>query len=106
MGTISQLLVTNEQVTQFKEHFTLGGNIIKISGFNRALIASHDLNLALRFCDQLLILSRQGVLAMGTPEEVLTVDHLRTNYGIESRIEACSKGFPIVLADNAVSSKY
>ncbi len=71
-----------------------------------ALIASHDLNLALRYCDQLLILSRQGVLAMGTPEEVLSVDHLRTAYGIEGRIEACSKGFPIVLADNAVSSNY
>ncbi|GAA3924245.1 ABC transporter ATP-binding protein [Litoribacillus peritrichatus] len=67
------------------------------------LVASHDLNLALRFCDQLLILSQQGVLAMGSPDEVLTSDNLRLAYGIEGRVEQCSQGYPIVLADRAIA---
>ncbi|OUS31597.1 ABC transporter [Gammaproteobacteria bacterium 45_16_T64] len=66
-----------------------------------ALIASHDLNLALRFCDQLIMLGPGGVLAMGEPMSVLTPEHLRTAYGIEGRVERCSRGYPIVLADSA-----
>ena len=67
------------------------------------LVASHDLNLALRFCDQLLILNRDGVLAMGAPVDVLTPENLRLSYGIEGRVEQCSKGYPIVLADRAIA---
>jgi iron complex transport system ATP-binding protein len=67
------------------------------------LVASHDLNLALRFCDQLLILNKQGVLAMGAAHDVLTPENLRLAYGIEGRVERCSKGYPIVLADRAIS---
>ncbi|MFC3152752.1 ABC transporter ATP-binding protein [Litoribrevibacter euphylliae] len=67
-----------------------------------ALVASHDLNLALRFCDYVLILARQGLLALVKPEE-LTPAHLEEAYGVEGRIETCSQGFPIVLADRALS---
>ncbi len=66
-----------------------------------ALVASHDLNLALRFCDYVLILARKGVLALVTPDQ-LTPEHLAQAYGVEGRVEACSKGFPIVLADKAL----
>ena len=66
-----------------------------------AFVASHDLNLALRFCDQLLILTKGKVLAMGKPQEALTPKTLRDAYGIEGRIESCTQGYPIVLADNA-----
>ena len=66
-----------------------------------AFVASHDLNLALRFCDQVLILTKNGVLAIGKPREVLNAEHLKVAYGIEGRIEFCSEGYPIVLADRA-----
>lgn len=67
-----------------------------------AFVASHDLNLSLRFCDQVLILARGGVLAMGQPEQALTPERLQTAYGVQGRVERCSKGYPIVLADRAV----
>ncbi|MDN3518500.1 ABC transporter ATP-binding protein [Aquisalimonas lutea] len=67
-----------------------------------ALVASHDINLASRFCDQLLVLSRGGLEAMGPPAEVLSSQMLRTVYGVEARIESCSLGQPLVLADQAV----
>lgn len=69
-----------------------------------AFVASHDLNLALRFCDQVLLLAKDGVLAMGDPEQVLNADYLYKAYGIEGRIETCSQGYPIVLADKAATA--
>ncbi len=67
-----------------------------------ALFACHDLNLALRFCDQVLVLGNGGALALGPPKTVLSPEHLRLAYGIEGRIESCSQGYPIVMADRAV----
>ncbi len=67
-----------------------------------ALVACHDVNLALRFCDQILLLAPEKLLAMGKAKEVLTPEHLRIAYNIEGRIESCSQGYPIVLADSAV----
>lgn len=64
-----------------------------------ALVASHDLNLALRFCDQILMLHAGGVLAFGPPVQVLTPELLRQAYRVKARIERCSQGYPIVLAD-------
>lgn len=64
-----------------------------------ALVASHDLNLALRFCDQVLVLAPGGDAVMGAPGDILTPDLLARTYGIKARIEHCSQGYPIVLAD-------
>lgn len=68
------------------------------------LVAIHDINLALRFCDQLLVLGPHGLLAMGEPKSVLTPDILQQAYGIRGRVEKCSKGYPIVLVDEALST--
>lgn len=68
-----------------------------------ALVASHDLNLALRFCDQILVLGPGGDAVLGEPEQVLTPALLERTYGIEARIERCSRGLPMVLADRPLS---
>lgn len=68
-----------------------------------ALVASHDLNLALRYCDQVLVLSPGGRACLGAPQETLTPELLAQTYGIEARIERCSRGHPIVLADRALA---
>lgn len=63
------------------------------------LIALHDINLALRFCDQIILFAPSGLLATGDPRQVITADHLREAYGIEARIETCSQGYPVVMSD-------
>ena len=68
-----------------------------------ALIAVHDLNLALRFCDRIAVLGQGRVLAAGRPADVLTPALLRAAYGVRARIEHCSLGHPLVLADEAIS---
>ncbi len=51
------------------------------------VIALHDLNLAARYCDQLVILNHGQVAAAGEPETVLTRDLIRTVYGIDALID-------------------
>ena len=76
-------------------------------GQTLAMIAVHDLNLALRFCDRIVVLGReQGasrLLAAGRPAEVLTPALLARAYGVRARIEQCSAGHPLVLADEALA---
>jgi len=66
-----------------------------------ALIALHDINLALRFCPTLLVLTPDGVV-QGAADQVLTPDLLRRTYGVEGRVERCSQGFAIVSIDRAL----
>ncbi len=51
-----------------------------------AIAAVHDLNMAARHCDFLILLSEGRVIAEGTPEEVLTAENVRRAYGVESVI--------------------
>jgi iron complex transport system ATP-binding protein len=46
------------------------------------LVAIHDLSLAARFCDRLMLLHAGLVIAEGTPENVLVVDHLASAFGV------------------------
>ena len=48
----------------------------------------HDLTVAARFCDRLLLLHAGTVLAEGAPDAVLTDAHLGRAYGITVRREA------------------
>ena len=61
-----------------------------------AVISIHDLNLAARFCDRLVVLHRGRIHAAGEPREVLTPEIVREVYGVEAvvRLEA---GVPHVI---------
>ena len=48
----------------------------------------HDLTMAARYCDRLLIVDGGRIVADGTPREVLTPDLLRAVYGIDARVES------------------
>jgi iron complex transport system ATP-binding protein len=54
----------------------LGGTIV---------VVLHDLNLAARYCDRLVLLDRGAVAGAGTPDEVLQPDLIRRVYGIDAR---------------------
>ena len=47
-----------------------------------AIAAIHDLQLAGRYCDRLLLLHRGQVIAQGTPGEVLTADNIEQVFGV------------------------
>jgi iron complex transport system ATP-binding protein len=47
------------------------------------IVVLHDLALAMRFCDRLVLLAEGGVLVEGAPAQVLTDAHIRRAYGVE-----------------------
>ncbi len=61
-----------------------------------AIVVMHDLSLASRFCDRLLLLHQGVPVALGRPGQVLTPEHLRDIYGIRA-VSACHQGQTYVL---------
>ncbi len=56
------------------------------------IIALHDLNLALRYTDKVLLLKDGEMYAYGTPEEVLTTESVRDVYGVDAEFVENAKG--------------
>ena len=58
----------------------------------------HDLNLAARFSDHLVLMGRGGVVAAGAPEAVMTPRHLAAAFGLRARVEPDPEtGAPMVI---------
>ncbi len=69
-------------------------NIRRYVSDNRAacLAAVHDIGLAARACDKLLLLSNGAAVATGRPEDVLTEDNLAVVYGVRAHTYQRSDG--------------
>ncbi|HYF93072.1 MAG TPA: heme ABC transporter ATP-binding protein [Symbiobacteriaceae bacterium] len=52
-----------------------------------AVAAIHDLSLAARYCDELLLLHGGRAVAAGEPADVLTPERLRTVFGVDAVVE-------------------
>ncbi|NLR76728.1 ABC transporter ATP-binding protein [Leeia aquatica] len=65
------------------------------------ILVLHDLNIALRHADQVLLMHRGGLYAQGRPEQVIRPDTLRTVYAIDTRLETCSQGRHWLMVDGA-----
>jgi iron complex transport system ATP-binding protein len=66
------------------------------------LIALHDLNHALRYCENTMVIARGEMVVSGSTEAVITPAMLRDIYRIDARIEPCSQGRPMVIVDGAI----
>jgi iron complex transport system ATP-binding protein len=56
------------------------------------LVALHDLSLAARFCDQLVLMHRGSVVTSGPPQDVLTDDRLQEVFEVDAKIGHDSLG--------------
>ncbi|MBN8035488.1 ABC transporter ATP-binding protein, partial [Vibrio vulnificus] len=61
------------------------------------VVVVHDINIALRHAEHVLMLKKGKLIAQGEPEAVITPDSLADVYGVRGRIERCSQGVPQVL---------
>ncbi|MFJ6940596.1 ABC transporter ATP-binding protein [Streptomyces sp. NPDC101132] len=52
-----------------------------------SVVALHDLNLAARYCDHLVVLDHGRVVAAGTPEDVLSPDLISAVYGVNAIVD-------------------
>ena len=62
------------------------------NGSSGALIALHDLNLAMRFCDYVVMLKDGKTIAAGPPDEAITQKTISTVYGVASEIVEGEEG--------------
>jgi len=70
-------------------------NIVREKGIS-AIMAIHDLNLALRYADRIIMMNSGTVFAAGDPVSVLTPDNIRQVYGVEAEVNN-NNGRPYIL---------
>lgn len=62
------------------------------------MVILHDLNLAARYCDQILLLEQGRCHALGTPQQVLTPDALKAVFGIDVLVQPHPElGHPLII---------
>lgn len=61
-----------------------------------ALIAIHDLNMAARYSDQIVMMKRGKIVAAGKPESVLNGENLESVYGIRANVRM-TEDIPFVI---------
>ncbi|KAA0969870.1 heme ABC transporter ATP-binding protein [Pseudomonas sp. ANT_H12B] len=63
------------------------------------LVILHDLNLAARYCDRLLLLEGGRPVALDTPEQVLRPEPLKAVFGLEVLVQQHpERGHPLIIA--------
>lgn len=63
------------------------------------LVILHDLNLAARYCDRILLLENGRPVALDTPEQVLRPDTLQAVFGLEVLVQPHpERGHPLIIA--------
>lgn len=70
------------------------------AGERCCLVVLHDLSLAARYCDRLVLMDKGQTVSTGTAQDVLTTDTLRSIYGVEAEITHGK--YPWVLAKHRV----
>jgi iron complex transport system ATP-binding protein len=58
------------------------------------VVSMHDLNLASRFSDRMLMIKKGCIFAVGTPEEVITEKNIEAVYGIKASVSTSAVGKP------------
>lgn len=61
---------------------------------------SHDLNIASRYSDKVIMLYNKGVFRIGTPEEVITEENIREVYKVDSQVITDSGRPYVILRDS------
>ena len=66
------------------------------------VVTLHQLDMAARFADEIVVLSEGEVYATGTPEAVMTPDMLGTVYQVKASIHQASDGVLHVMAMSSI----
>ncbi|KAF1070113.1 MAG: Hemin import ATP-binding protein HmuV [Pseudomonas citronellolis] len=63
------------------------------------LVILHDLNLAARYCDRLLLLQDGQARGLGSPEAVLQPEPLKAVFGLDVLVQRHpERGYPLIVA--------
>jgi len=62
-----------------------------------ALMAVHDLNMASRYSDLIVLMKKGRIHVAGSPGEVLTPEHIAEVYGVEAEVQRPNNGNPVII---------
>lgn len=82
------------EVTKILSSLTKDKNITVI-------MISHDLNIAAKYADSIIMMHEGKIYSVGTPEEVITEDNLRTVYGVDAKVIS-DEGRPHVILRDSI----
>ncbi len=60
------------------------------------IMVLHDINHALQYADEIVVIKNHGIFAKGTPREILTVDMLGEVFGVKADIFVNSQGISVL----------
>ena len=66
------------------------------------VVVVHDINIALRHCEHVLMLKAGKWVVSGEPEKVITTESLAEVYNVQARVERCSQGRAQVVLDGVM----
>lgn len=69
-----------------------------------AIMAMHDLNLASRFSDKIVMLKDLSVFKVGPPESILNPENIESVYGVEADIIFDHTGKPYIMPQDPIDS--
>lgn len=70
-----------------------------------AIMVLHDLQIAARWSDGIVMLADGAVVATGTPAQAITPDTLARVYGVHARVEQCSRGGLQIMVDDVLPAE-
>ena len=101
-GGEGQVLLLDEPTSMLDplhQHTTLQATRAFVEQGAAVLVILHDLNLAARYCDRLLLLERGRPPALGRPEAVLQAEPLQAVFGLEVLVQQHpERGHPLIVA--------
>ncbi|MHA6495458.1 heme ABC transporter ATP-binding protein [Pseudomonas borbori] len=101
-GAEGQVLLLDEPTSMLDplhQHTTLQAIRKFAEGGVAVLVILHDLNLAARYCDRLLLLDQGRPQALGSPEEVLRRELLRQVFGLDVLVQRHpERDHPLIIA--------
>ena len=65
------------------------------------IMICHDINIAAKYSDEILLMHGGSIFAVGTPNEVITEENLRTVYGVQSKV-IDDDGMPHVILKDSI----
>jgi len=66
------------------------------------VVVLHDLSLAARWADRVVLLDKGRVHADAAPFEAITAESIAAVYGVAARVERCSRGHPLIVVDGPI----
>lgn len=69
-----------------------------------AIAAMHDLNLTSIFCDKIMMMKEGKIVAIGSPQSVLTPENIKAVFGVDVVVYYINKRLHILVSDVAIST--